>query len=307
MSKRSGIAVARRAAAAAIPAPARTAAANMRFGAPSAARRGRRFSKRGRRLKVFPSLTVPCVALAVLATPAMAQMNMPGMTMPMPTKHAAKKKVVGKPKPKATVKKRASAAKPQEPGAAPAASTSPMEGMPMPAQPGVNGPTPMPMDHGHTAGMTMPMGQPGAHQMEMTGALGAYPMQREASGTSWQPDSSEHMGLMTMRGDWMLMAHGDVNLVYDHQSGPRGDDKAFVSGMLMGMAQRPLGNGTLQLKAMLSPDPLMGPRGYPLLLASGETANGRDRLIDRQHPHDLFMELAGSISQEIGRGSSLFL
>jgi hypothetical protein len=155
------------------------------------------------------------------------------------------------------------------------------------------------------SGMTMPMGQHG--QMAMTGALGAYPMQREASGTSWQPDASQHLGLMAMSGDWMLMAHGDVNLVYDHQSGTRGDDKAFLSGMLMGMAQRPLGNGTLQLKAMLSPDPLMGPRGYPLLLASGETANGRDGLIDRQHPHDLFMELAGSISQNIGRGSSLFL
>ena len=72
----------------------------------------------------------------------------------------------------------------------------------------------------------------------------------------------------------MLMAHGMLNLVYDQQSGRRGDDKAFASGMLMGMARRPLGNGTLQFKAMLSPDPLMGKRGYPLLLASGETANG---------------------------------
>ena len=105
----------------------------------------------------------------------------------------------------------------------------------------------------------------------------------------------------------MLMAHGTLNLVYDHQSGPRGDDKAFASGMLMGMARRPLGNGTLQFKAMLSPDPLMGPRGYPLLLASGETANGRDRLIDRQHPHDLFMELSASVSQNIGRNSSVFV
>ena len=61
-----------------------------------------------------------------------------------------------------------------------------------------------------------------------------------------------------MRGDWTLMAHGVLNLVSDHQSGPGGDDKAFASGMLMGMARRPLGNGTLQLKAMVSPDPLMG-------------------------------------------------
>ena len=150
------------------------------------------------------------------------------------------------------------------------------------------------------------MGEHGGH-MAMTGALGPYPMTRESSGTAWQPDTSEHMGCMSMSGGWTLMAHGVLNLVYDHQSGPRGDDKAFASGMLMGMARRPLGDGTLQFKAMLSPDPLMGKRGYPLLLASGETANGRDRLIDRQHPHDLFMELSASVSQNIGPKSSVFL
>jgi hypothetical protein len=184
--------------------------------------------------------------------------------------------------------------------------------MPMSAQPGA---TPaMPMDHSQTGQMPMDHGQMamGEHagqmgQMAMNGALGPYPMERESSGTAWQPDASEHMGLMTQSGDWMLMAHGVLNLVYDHQSGPRGDDKAFASGMLMGMARRPLSNGTLQFKAMVSPDPLMGPRGYPLLLASGETANGRDRLIDRQHPHDFFMELSGSVSQNIGAKSSLFL
>jgi len=96
-------------------------------------------------------------------------------------------------------------------------------------------------------------------------------------------------------------------LVYDHQGGRRGDDKAFAAGMLMGMAKRPIGKGTLQFKAMVSPDPLMGKRGYPLLLASGETANGVDRLIDRQHPHDFFMEMSASISQNIGSKSSAFL
>lgn len=169
------------------------------------------------------------------------------------------------------------------------------------------------MDHSkmdHSA-----MTQPGAvapHGGERSshsaaGALGPYPMTREASGTAWQPDSSEHMGLMASAGDWTLMGHGVLNLVFDHQGGRRGDDKIFASGMLMGMAQRPIGNGTLQLKAMVSPDPLMGRSGYPLLLASGETANGRDRLIDRQHPHDFFMELAGSVSQNLGERSSVFL
>jgi hypothetical protein len=141
----------------------------------------------------------------------------------------------------------------------------------------------------------------------MPAALGPYSADREASGTSWQPDTTTHGGLHAMQGDWMLMAHGVLNAVYDHQSGPRGDDGAFVSGMLMGMAQRPLGNGTLQLRAMLSPDPLMGARGYPLLLASGETANGVDRLVDRQHPHDFVMELAASASHNVGATRSVFV
>ncbi|HEY8435284.1 MAG TPA: hypothetical protein VIK68_11845 [Sphingomicrobium sp.] len=171
----------------------------------------------------------------------------------------------------------------------------------------------MPMDH-QQMGQVGEMGQMdmkaqrGGHGMTMNAALGAYPEQRESSGTAWQPDASTPMsGPMAMSGDWMLMAHSTVNLVYDHQSGPRGDDKAFVSGMLMGMAQHPLGDGTIQFRAMLSPDPLMGPSGYPLLLASGETANGRDRLIDRQHPHDFFMELSASASQNIGSRSSVFV
>ena len=178
-----------------------------------------------------------------------------------------------------------------------------MPGITMPAQPAPGSV----MNHGGMAGMAMPMGDHGGHTMAMTGALGSYPMERESSGTAWQPDSSRHSGIETWRGDWMLMAHGVVNLVGDTQSGPSGDDKLFASGMLMGMARRPMGSGTLQLKAMASPDPLMGGRGYPLLLASGETANGRDRLVNRQHPHDLFMELSGSVSQSIGPKSSLFL
>jgi hypothetical protein len=164
-----------------------------------------------------------------------------------------------------------------------------------------------PMDHSQRGAMGHAAEDHGGHQMEMTGALGPYPMAREASGTAWQPDASEHSGLHAMSGDWTLMAHGELNLIYDHQSSPRGDDKLFASGMLMGMARRPVGNGTLQFKAMVSPDPLMGKRGYPLLLASGETADGETRLVDRQHPHDFFMELSGSISQNIGEKSSVFL
>ena len=142
----------------------------------------------------------------------------------------------------------------------------------------------------------------------MTGALGNYPMTREASGTSWRPEAAPHAMAMTSAGDWMLMGHGTVDLVYTSQGGPRGDDKAFVAGMLMGTAQRRFNNGdVLQFRGAVSPDPLMGKRGYPLLLAAGETADGVDTLVDRQHPHDFFMELSASYSHQLGNGQSVFL
>jgi hypothetical protein len=141
----------------------------------------------------------------------------------------------------------------------------------------------------------------------MTGALGPYLLAREASGTAWQPDSSPHGGVHLKSGAWTLMGHTVLHAAYDRQKGPRGGEKAFMSGMVMGMARRPLGSGTLQLRASLSPDPLMGRRGYPLLLAAGETANGIDPLVDRQHPHDLFMELSASYSLPLSKRASLFL
>src|SRR3954470_22824725 len=202
-------------------------------------------------------MAASALALAQLAAPAVAQhQHMPGMTMPMPAKPAAKKPAVKK---KAAPKKK-TAAVTKTPAkkavAKPKAAEAPMAGMTMPMEHGAAPATAqaMPMDHsqvdhsqiGQIAMKGMQHGEHAGHQMAMTGALGSYPMERESSGTAWQPDTSEHTGLDVMSGDWTLMAHGVVNLVYDHQSGPRGDDKGFASGMLMGMARRPLANGTVQ-------------------------------------------------------------
>jgi hypothetical protein len=144
--------------------------------------------------------------------------------------------------------------------------------------------------------------------MQMRGQFGPYPMGREASGTAWQPDSTPQQGVMFMSGEWMLMGHANLFGVYDHQGGPRGGSKTFAAGMVMGMAQRPVGKaGTLGFRAMLSPDPFMGANGYPLLFATGETANGRAPLVDRQHPHDLFMELSGSYSYRLSDTDAAFL
>lgn len=141
----------------------------------------------------------------------------------------------------------------------------------------------------------------------MHGMYGSYTMSREASGTAWQPEASPMGGLHFMPGDWMIMVHGSADAVYDYQGGPRGDRKFFSPNMLMGMAQHPLGPGTFGLRSMLTLEPAtIGKTGYPELLQTGETADGRTPLIDRQHPHDLFMELAASYSLAISDESSVF-
>jgi hypothetical protein len=162
-------------------------------------------------------------------------------------------------------------------------------------------------DHSAHEAPTQHAGDHAAMMASMTGVLGDYPMGRDASGTAWQPDVSSHGGLHQHVGDWMLMSHVTLNGVYAWSDGSRGDEKAFLAGMVMGSARRDVGQGTLSLRAMLSPDPFMGANGYPLLFAAGETADGVEPLVDRQHPHDLFMELSASYSHPIGANTSLFV
>lgn len=158
------------------------------------------------------------------------------------------------------------------------------------------------------AGIALALLPVAAHgQAMMDGMLGKYPMTLDASGTAWQPASSPMNGLMWGAGGWAGMAEARADLVGDHQSGPRGDDQVFVESMAMVMAQHAAGPGTLTLKAMGSLDPAMGPRGYPLLLQTGETADGRTALVDRQHPHNLLMELGAVYALPLAENTSAFV
>ena len=142
----------------------------------------------------------------------------------------------------------------------------------------------------------------------MGGLYGNYPMTRDASGTSWQPDTTSSKGIHLMEGDWMLMLHGYAQTIYDAQGGNRAADKTFSANMFMLMANRTLRGGKIGFRTMVSAEPLtVGAAGYPLLLQTGETANGRTPLIDRQHPHDLLMELATTYSHPISESTSVFV
>jgi len=143
--------------------------------------------------------------------------------------------------------------------------------------------------------------------MFMLGMYGPYPMTREASGTSWQPDSTPMDGIHQMSARGMTMWHGFANLIYDDQGGPRGEVQTFSNSMLMFMGRRELPDGACGFRVMVSADPLMGRDGYPELFQTGETGNGVTPLIDRQHPHNLLMEAAGTYTLAVGSNSAAFL
>ncbi len=152
-------------------------------------------------------------------------------------------------------------------------------------------------DHSMSGPMDMPMNG-GQITMEMPGMSATSGdflqtiLLHTTSGTSSEPNSTPAPMLMKTAGEWMLMFHGNVFLVEQQQTSPRGGDKFFSTNWFMPMAQRELGPGELTLRAMLSLEPAtVTGRQYPLLFQQGETAYGNP-IVDGQHPHDFFMELA---------------
>lgn len=286
------------------------------------------------------------VVVAVLPVGATAQhaMSMPGMTMPDAALKKTVKKAKSRPAAKRSgVRLAAPAAHPSQSAEAVDHSTMDHSAMGHPAP--VVPPTPatpsamtdaMPgMDHGqmdHSAmpGMAMNHGAMGhamiadptyraasdaaVAKMPAGSAMAGMAMGTSAgfysqgSGTSRLPAAEGPMrGYMTQAGEWMLMAHGYAWGVATDQGGPRGKSEAFVQSMAMLMADRDLGDRFhIQLRTMNSLEPLMGARGYTNSFATGELANDRP-LVDRQHPHDLFMELAAKVDYRLGNGATLFL
>jgi hypothetical protein len=91
---------------------------------------------------------------------------------------------------------------------------------------------------------------------------------------------------------WHVMQDAVVFGLFNHQGGPRGGNEFRVPNWWMGMFSRKLGSSTLTLDTMFSLDPLtVGKKGYRELFQVGETFEGKP-LIDYQHPHDVFMQLA---------------
>ncbi len=156
-----------------------------------------------------------------------------------------------------------------------------MSGMPMETPPEHS-------DMSHQATESKEHGMPG---MQMASDATSGFLMRQSSGTSMSPAAAPMHMTMTEHGHWTLMLHGLAFVSQVVQSGPRGGDKLFSTNWIMGMAARPLGGGQLMLRSMVSLEPLTIGRKYPELFQTGETIGGRP-IIDAQHPHDFFMEIA---------------
>ena len=133
------------------------------------------------------------------------------------------------------------------------------------------------------SGMHMPM------EGDETSQL---PSPHAGSGTAWEPASVPEHEWMLMHGGWELMAHGVIFTDYNHQGGPRGEGKAESVNWGMLMEQHKLWGGKILFRQMFSAESLTSPHpGFPELFQTGETYHG-EALVDHQHPHNVFAELA---------------
>ena len=158
--------------------------------------------------------------------------------------------------------------------------------------------------------MPMNMDRMNMSQMNMGGpakTLTENVLRHTTSGTSLEPDSTDPPMLMQMHRDWMLMLHGQASIAEQQQTGSRGHGKLFSANWFMPMAQRSWTSSELTLRAMLSLEPAtISGRYYPELFQQGETAFGKP-IVDGQHPHNFFMEIAALYDHKPGEQTVLSL
>ncbi len=164
---------------------------------------------------------------------------------------------------------------------------------------------PMEMGHMHHMDDTKPMMMHSKFSLDV-------PMNRDGSGTSWVPDETPIYAYMVHGKKWMTMFHGSFFFRYNNQdvfkSGTKGGSQFDIPNWLMAMAQHQVGkNGLLSVSTMFSLDPfLVGNSGYPLLYQTGETYQG-NKLVNRQHPHDLFAQLNIAYTHRVAKNTDVSL
>jgi len=118
-----------------------------------------------------------------------------------------------------------------------------------------------------------------------------------------EPPPHDHAAMPAAAGKrWQVMWDGVLFTTFNHQGGLRGGDQEFLAqNWVMVMGSRQLGPGTFTLSGMASLEPVtVGAAGYAHLFQLGETYQNLP-VTDRQHPHDLFMQLDAAWRVPMGR------
>ena len=124
-----------------------------------------------------------------------------------------------------------------------------------------------------------------------------------AQDTDEQTHDMSHMDMSNPA--WTFMQDGSFNAVFNHQGSPRGGNELTGVNWWMGMLSRAAGNGQLTLTGMFSLEPAtVGTRGYREIFQSGEALDGRPN-VDRQHPHDAFMQVSAAWGTSLSESTSL--
>lgn len=118
-----------------------------------------------------------------------------------------------------------------------------------------------------------------------------------------EPPPHDHAAMLAAAArQWQVMWDGVLFTTFNHQGGLRGGDQEFrAQNWVMLMGSRSLGPGTITLSGMASLEPVtVGAAGYAHLFQLGETYQDLP-VTDRQHPHDLFMQLDAAWRVPIGK------
>ena len=104
---------------------------------------------------------------------------------------------------------------------------------------------------------------------------------------------------------WRAAFDGTAFATFSAQGGARGKKEVRSQNWLMGMFSRDAGRSAFEVTTMFSAEPLtVGPAGYSEIFQEGEAYHGL-QVTDRQHPHDLFMQLAANWRMSIGPGTTV--
>ncbi len=106
---------------------------------------------------------------------------------------------------------------------------------------------------------------------------------------------------------WHFMDVGLATAAYNDQGGPSGGSEIESVNWNMAHLQGSLGKGLLSVMMMNSLEEATFPKeGSRELFQTGETYQGRP-LVDRQHPHDFFMNLSATYRYPLGPEAGLWL